>query len=278
MNLFFSPRSDLTLWFDFLEKIKFFSFLKAVIIVILGYFLARYLGVGARKISRNHLGTHQALLLERVIFYGVFILCCLTALQEMGFSLSILLGATGVVSLALGFASQTSAANLISGLFLVFERPFQVGDWIQIDSLIGEIYSMDALSVKLRTAQNTFVRIPNETLIKSTVTNLSKFEYRRLDILLGVDYTQKIDTISALLQTLAQENSLCLSEPPPFVHFENFGESAINLRFSVCIKQEDFPQVKNQLPVEIHEKFKKNGINLPFPARVIYMHHEKSEK
>ena len=117
---------------------------------------------------------------------------CVSALRELGFKLSVLLGAAGVLTVAVGFASQTSASNIISGLFLLGERPFSVGDVIRVGSTTGEVLSIDLLSAKLRTFENLFVRIPNETLIKSEVTNLSRLPVRRLDLKIGIAYKEEV--------------------------------------------------------------------------------------
>lgn len=260
---------DLNSTLDFLNKIQFYSFLKAILILFAGYWLARYASLGTRKVVQNHLNAHQNLLLERSIFYAILAIFTLMALQHLGFSLSILLGATGVVSLAFGFASQTSAANLISGLFLVLERSFQIGDSIALDQLTGEVYSIDPLSVKLKTAENTFVRIPNETLIKSTLINLSRFEFRRLDILISISYTEQLQEVTKELLCLANEHSLCLKTPAPFVNFENFGEYAIQLRFAVFTKQEYFQILKNELATALQERFSEKVIDIPFSSRTV---------
>ena len=90
---------------------------------------------------------HGQILLKRAIFYGIMILMSMSALRELGFDLSVILGAAGILSVAIGFASQTSASNLISGLFLMMERPFSIGDVIRVEQTTGEVISIDLLSV-----------------------------------------------------------------------------------------------------------------------------------
>ncbi|MFN9975907.1 MAG: mechanosensitive ion channel family protein, partial [Phycisphaerae bacterium] len=111
------------------------------------------------------------------------------ALDSLGFDLKVLLGAAGILTVAVGFAAQTSASNLISGLFLMFERPFVVGNSIVIGDLRGEVVAIDMLSTKIRTFTNMMVRIPNETLVKSNIVNLSYFPIRRVDLEVGVAYS-----------------------------------------------------------------------------------------
>jgi len=172
-----------------------------------------------------------------------------------------------VLSVALGFASQTSVSNLISGLFLIGERPFRIGDTIRVGSTTGEILSIDLLSVKIRTPENLFVRIPNESLIKTEVTNLTRFPIRRLDLLIGVAYKEQISEVRAILLRVADEHPLCLDEPAPDFRFLNFGESSLDLQLSVWTRKENYLALKTGLLEQIKLAFDKEGVEFPFPQR-----------
>jgi small-conductance mechanosensitive channel len=243
---------------------------RAVLLLLFGLLLA---GLATRLTNRlfaKRLSVHHTQLIRRIVFYTILALFIASALWELGFSLAVLVGAAGVLTVAIGFASQTSASNLISGLFLIGERPFEVGDIIQVSGTTGEVLSIDALSVKLRTFDNLFVRIPNETLIKSEVTNLTRFPIRRLDIKLGVAYKEDIKRTEAVLREVAEKNILCLDEPAPLFIFLGFGDSALELQFSVWAKRENFLALRNSITAEIKEAFDAAGIEIPFPHRSLY--------
>jgi small-conductance mechanosensitive channel len=193
------------------------------------------------------------------------------ALHQLGFKLSVLLGAAGVFSVALGFAAQTSAANLISGLFVVSEHSFQVGDTIQVGNHVGDVLSVDMLSVKLRTGDNRYVRIPNEQLIKSDVVNLSKFPIRRFDLSLAVAYKSDIAQVRRVLLKVAADNLICLEEPRPQMNVQGFGESSINLQFSVWAIRESYQDMRNTLQEQIKLAFDQEGIEFPYPTRTLIM-------
>jgi small-conductance mechanosensitive channel len=194
----------------------------------------------------------------------------ISALRELGFDLTILLGAAGILTVAVGFASQTSASNIISGLFLLGEKPFAIGDIIQIDSIIGEVLSIDFLSIKLRTFDNLFVRIPNETLIKTTFVNISRFPVRRLDLTIGVAYKENIARVRELLLRAADENPTCMEEPAPVCVVEQFGASSVDIKFSVWVRQTQHRNLKDSLLEDIKELFDKEKIEIPFPHMSIY--------
>ena len=210
------------------------------------------------------------MILRRASLYGITGLFAASALMELGFDLSVLLGAAGILTVAIGFASQTSASNVISGLFLLGERPFAVGDIIRVNGTVGEVLSVDLLSVKLRTFDNLFVRIPNETMIKSEVTNLRRFPIRRVDLQIGVAYKEDLRRVREVLMEVAARNPLCLEEPAPLIIFQGYGDSSINHQFSVWAKTEHFLDLRNSIPVEIKEAFDAHNIEIPFPHRTLY--------
>jgi small-conductance mechanosensitive channel len=223
-----------------------------------------------RRFASRRFSGHHVQLMRRLVFYGVLGLFVASALRELGFSLAVLMGAAGVLTVAVGFASQTSASNLISGLFLIGERPFSVGDIIRVGQTTGEVLSIDALSVKLRTFDNLFVRIPNETLIKTEVTTLTRFPIRRLDLALSVAYKEDVDKVREVLFALAERNTLCLDEPPPLFIFLGFGDSALQLQFSVWATRENFLDLRSIISAEIKTAFDAAGIEIPFPHRSLY--------
>src|SRR5699024_9803457 len=157
--------------------------------------LARFLASMMMRLVTGRLDAHRSMILRRTAFYLVLGLAVATALNTLGFKLGVLLGTAGVLSVAIGFASQTSVSNLISGLFLVGERPFGIGDSIKVGATSGEVLAIDLLSVKLRTFDNLLVRIPNETLIKSEVVNLSRFPTRRIELALRIGYKEDIGRV-----------------------------------------------------------------------------------
>jgi small-conductance mechanosensitive channel len=244
--------------------------IRATILLALGLLLSALAGRLVTRLAGRRLSVHHLQLARRLAYYVVLGLFVASALRELGFNLAVLIGAAGVLTVAIGFASQTSASNLISGLFLIGERPFEVGDIIKVGSTTGEVLSIDALSVKLRTFDNLFVRIPNETLIKSEVTTLTRFPIRRLDLTLGVAYKEDIERVRLVLLELAERNALCLDEPPPLFIFTGFGDSALTIQFSVWAKRENFLALRNSITAEIKSAFDAAGIEIPFPHRSLY--------
>jgi small-conductance mechanosensitive channel len=207
---------------------------------------------------------------RRVTLYTLLALVVLSVLRQLGLELGVLLGAAGVLTVALGFASQTSASNLISGLFLIGERPFIVGDVIQVGTTIGEVLSIDLMSVKLRTFDNLFVRMPNETLIKSEIVNITRFKIRRVDLPIGIAYKEDIGRVREVLLEVASANPLVLEEPAPLFIVLGYGSSSIDLQFSAFSLTSNYLAVKNELLEHIKRAFDRHGIEIPFPHVSVY--------
>lgn len=235
------------------------------VLILIGWLLARVLANAFVRTMQHRLTPHQLLLGRRTIFYFLLILFTLTGLREMGFKLSVLVGAAGVLSVAIGFASQTSASNLISGLFLIGEGPFAIGDVIRVGATEGEVLSIDLLSVKLRTGDNLFVRIPNEQLIKSEVINLTRFPIRRLNLAIGIAYKEDISRVREALLNVARKNPLCLDEPPPSIIVQGLGASSVDLMFYVWTRRENFLAMRDSIQEAIKRSFDEAGIEIPFP-------------
>ena len=265
---------DVKEWIDqgiaLIERWHLIPAFKALLLFLVGFVAAR---VGARialHLAGERLTVHGKALLRRGVIYAILALFLVSAFHQLGFNLTVLLGAAGVLSVAIGFASQTSASNLISGLFLLGERPFSVGDVVKVGDTTGEVISIDLLSVKLRTFDNLFVRIPNETLIKSQVTTLTRFPIRRYDMKVGVAYREEIGRVKDVLMRVADRNPLCLDEPAPLFIFLGFGESSLDIQFSVWAKRENWLDMRNRMHEEVKEAFDAEGIEIPFPHRTLY--------
>ena len=246
------------------------KWLSAGFLLVLGIVLATFVARSVGRLVETRTTRHHQVMIRRGFFYLVFLLFAVAALREAGFSLEVVLGAAGILTVAIGFASQTSASNIISGLFLVMEKPFEIGDTIEVDATIGEVVAIDLLSVKLRTADNLYVRIPNETLIKTRVINRSRFPIRRIDLVLGIAYAEDVEKVRDLLLELAQQNTVCLEEPKPFVLVTGFGASSVDLQFSFWVPRGEFLDGRGSMMIAVKKALDEHGIEIPFPHTSVY--------
>lgn len=228
--------------------------------------LSRWTRVWATK----RYSAQQGMVAGKVVFYAGMLIILVSVLMELGFSLTPLLGAAGILGIALGFAAQTSISNVISGFFLMAEQPFVVEDLIQVGDITGRVLSIDMLSVKLRTFDNRFVRIPNENLVKAEFINLTRFPIRRADITVGVAYKEEVSKVREILFQVARDHPGALMEPEPQFHFLDYGQSSLDFLFGVWVSTDRFFEVRNELREEIKRRFDEEGVEIPFPHRTLY--------
>ena len=260
----------------FRELVKLFTLeiLQKIILVVLigmaGFFLLRFLSALLNRVTRKYLSQQYSMLLRKAIQYTGAVIILFIILSVLGLKITALLGAAGIVGIAVGFAAQTSMSNLISGLFLISEKPFQIGDVIRVGDKTGVILSIDLLSVKIKTFDNQYIRIPNSVLLNTELTNVTRFPIRRLDIKFSVAYQTDVTRLRRVLLEVAASNPHCLDEPEPLIVFTDFGDSGLQFLFGVWFYKPDYLELKNSLMQQIKESFEAEGILFAYPARVLY--------
>lgn len=252
---------------DYLKHLNWEHVFCALMLLVFGFFLAKKISYWVGKFIESRFSKHHAMLSSRVVYYGLFLLFLVSALHEMGFKLTILLGTAGLFTVALSFASQTAASNLISGVFLLFERPFKVGDVISIKDVKGTVETIDWLSTKIKTNDNRLIRIPNEGLIKSEITNLSTYPQKRDEIVLRVEAVHEVDNIKALLKQICDECSHILPQPATKVLLSQMIErGGVELKV-LYWSNNDLATVRDQVLSAIKTTFERESIRfVPEPA------------
>ncbi|WP_423126595.1 mechanosensitive ion channel family protein [Gaoshiqia sp. Z1-71] len=244
--------------------------IRIAIVLIIGLGFIHGLAFLVKRSITYRLSKQSRMIVNRIIVYSGYLLLGLTVLNELDFDITALFGAAGVVGIVIGIASQTSIGNIISGFFLVSEKSFELGDIIRLGDKTGTVYSIDLLSIKIRTHDNLLIRIPNQTVISSEVINVTRFPIRRLDINLGVAYKEDLRKVFEVLKGVARKNPLCLEEPEPLILMQGFGASSMDILFAVWFEKTNFRETKNSILIDIKEAFDREGIEIPFPHLSLY--------
>ena len=205
-------------------------------------------------------------------FFGT-ILAFIVALSVMGGSLKGLAIAAGALSLGAGLGLQNVVNNFVSGIILLFERPFKIGDWILIDQYEGIVKQINMRSTQIEPFNKSNVIIPNATLLSTSLINMTyKNKQSRVDLRVGVDYTSDIKLVTDTLLECAKETKGILQVPAPYVAVMELADNSLNFRLSFYISD-----VGNRLSMQttvyslIVEKFRERNINIPFPQRVLHI-------
>ncbi len=204
--------------------------------------------------------------ISKIISYVFYVLMVMYVLGLFGINLSAVWGAAGIAGVAIGFAAQTSVSNLISGLFVVTDKAMKIGDFIEVDGVSGTVDSISFLSVRVHTADNQLVRIPNSLIINNKLKNYATYDYRRYVFEFSVDYSSDLDkTLEAIKQVPARCPTVVTDEGhEPAAWYVALGESGITMNLIVWCKRADFFQTKSDVCANVAKVCRENGVNIPF--------------
>jgi small-conductance mechanosensitive channel len=257
-------------WSSFFTVDTLGKIIRIVIILTVGIAITYILAYLTRKILPVKWSRQRRMIINRIIQYTGFIVIFLIIISELKVNLAPIFGAAGVIGLVVGVASQTSIGNIISGFFLVSEKSFEIGDVVRLGDKTGTVFSIDLLSIKIRTFDNLMIRVPNQTVISTELINLTRFPIRRIDMVVSVAYKEDLGKVKHILETVAKQNPMCLDEPEPVIIFQAFGASGIDIMLGIWVERANYLDVKNAVFREIKEAFDQEGIEIPFPHVSLY--------
>ncbi|MEO0398952.1 MAG: DUF3772 domain-containing protein [Pseudomonadota bacterium] len=228
--------------------------------------------------TRMDIGVQNSL--KTLIGYVGLVFAFIAAVSTLGFNLSNLAIIAGALSVGIGFGLQSIVNNFVSGLILLFERPIKVGDWIVTSSGEGIVKNISVRSTEIETFDRSSVIVPNSELISSAVTNWThKNKIGRLTIPVGVSYDSDPEHVIALLEEVGKESPVLLRYPEPFVYFDSFGDSALNLELRGYIRDVGSSlSARTALRVAIFKKLKEADVEIPFPQRDITIKSNAADK
>lgn len=235
----------------------------SLIVILLMWGIFRVLKKIVNGKAKDKMQPHVAFLLNKFLGYTFWILLVMYILGLFGVDLTAIWGAAGVAGLAVGFAAQTSVSNVISGLFVLGEKALKVGDYILVGDVSGTVEQISLLSVKVKTLDGQVVRIPNSTVIDSTLTNYNHYTIRRFVFEIPLDYS---NDMTKALEAVKRVPDLCptvLKDPAPLAFYDGYGD-AVNLRLAVWFNNTDLIQTKNDVYINVVKVFKEEGLSIPF--------------
>jgi small-conductance mechanosensitive channel len=254
-------------------EFSLFSLIIGAIIMLVGFSIARIARTLFNKYYAPVLPEHTAKNFGKMIYFGIIIISFLVFTSTTGIDFSGLIVAGGILGIVIGFATQSVVSNLISGIFLLIEKPAKQGDSVELpdSNISGNFVDVGTFSTRVRKFDGTIMRIPNEKFFTSNIRVLTDSPVRRHEAIVGIAYKEDIDAaIEILKKTISSRMPHVLQEPAPEFRIEELGDSSINILILVWHPKQDWGKVA---PVLL--KFAKNalddaGIEIPFPQRVIW--------
>ncbi len=210
--------------------------------------------------------------IRSIITYLAWGLGILVALATIGVDATSLAVVFGALSVGIGFGLQNIFNNFISGLILLFERPIQVGDVVEVNGIWAEVKKINVRATVVQTYDNASLIIPNSEFVSQQVTNWSfKDKRTRFNLEVGVAYGSDIELVEKTLLEIVQDFQNVLKYPKPEVLFMNHGDSALIFRLRIWVHVDDYFKVPSRIRFEIDRRFRERNIEIAFPQRDIHI-------
>ncbi|HMP83394.1 MAG TPA: mechanosensitive ion channel [Verrucomicrobiota bacterium] len=248
----------------------------ALIILVVGYWLADILSrlIEPIAVKRLKIERNQAVLIRRWVRVVLILTLVVFSLTSVKIPLTVFAFAGGALAIGVGFGTQTLLKNFISGIIILFERPFRVGDVLDVDDQRGTVTSIGIRSSVIQRWDGTETLIPNSTLLESSVTNWTYTNRSvRFTVSVGVAYGSDTRRVAQLLDEIAERHGLVQDDPKPQIIFTEFGDNALifELRYWVDILKNNGLQIGSDLRHMIATTFAENNISIAFPQRDVHL-------
>jgi len=245
--------------------------ISTALLIFLGALLvSKLLALNIRRSLRDRIAREHLELIVKLFSYAIIVISVILALPLIGVKLSGLMVAGGIVALAVGFASQSIIGNLVSGLFLIMERPVKIGDIVEISGITGFVEDIRIISTTLRTFDGLYVRMPNETVFTSRITNFVFYQVRRFDCAVGISYNDDAQEAIKIIRETIKNHPLVLVNPPALAFVDRLGESSVNIMVMVWVPTGEWFTVRTELLLQIKTALEGAGIEIPLPQHVLW--------
>jgi len=247
--------------------------LQALVILVLGWVAARWIGWLVRRALTGRRRVDQTLVgfLASTTRYVVLTVVLIAVLARLGIETTSLVAIVGAAGLAVGFALRDTLAHVASGVLLLIVRPFSVGDFVEAGGIAGTIDEINIFSTAMHTPDNVRLIVPNSHLWDTAIKNFNVLPTRRIDVTIGIGYGDQIGEAIESARTIVAADQRILTDPVAAFAVTGLGDSAVDLMVRVWCKREDYWQVQWDLNRNLKEAFDSDGIEIPFPQRVVHM-------
>jgi len=262
---------------DYITWNNLFKVAISIVALLVFYTLYRIIKRIIKKRVAVKMEPHNAQMLSKAISYVFYILMGMYILSLFGIDLKAIWGAAGVAGLAIGFAAQTSVSNIISGLFVVSEKTLKIGDYIEVGGVAGTVDTIGLLSIKIHTADNQMIRIPNSSIINNNLINYSRFPKRRFVFEIPIGYDMDLKYVYNVVSKIPAKCKSVIKDPAPLLFYDGFGD-AIKLKLAVWFNNGDLFAVKTEVYTEIVKTCREENVTIPFTHYDITILNDKGEK
>jgi small conductance mechanosensitive channel len=243
----------------------FINVIIIAIVLVIFYLIWQILKRMAMPRLKRNMDKTNAAFAETVLKFFVFSIGILAALSATGFQTSAVLASLGVVGLTIGFALRDTLSNIISGLLIFIDRPFTIGDLVEIDGKYGRVDRISLRTTRVVTPDGKMLAVPNAEVMNKTVTSYTNFPNIRLDIAVSVGVREDLDRVRSILLSLVRDNQDYLSEPAPSVVVKELNDYNVALELRVWLENERLHiQKRFELREQVFNTLTSHSIDMPY--------------
>lgn len=250
------------------------QFVAGLIVLLVSLYLARVFGrLTNRSLQARDTDPELSLLIERIVRWGVIGLGIVLALEQAGQDVTALITGLGILGFTVGFALQDVSANFVSGILLLIEQPFNIGDAIDVAGNAGVVDDVNLRATHITAFDGRKLIVPNRDILTNSVVNYSRAVRRRVELTIGVAYDSDLDRVRQVTLDTVLSVEGVMSDPAPTLFFNEFAGSSINfsLQYWVDLAQIDYSEGTSAGVMAIKKAFEEAGIEIPFPIRTLLM-------
>lgn len=260
---------------DFLEKIVSYipKLISAAVILIIGFIIIRILvRIIEKFFDRVDFDRSVETFIENIAKVGLWGILVIIALGNLGVDVSGLIAGLGIMGFIVGFALKDTLGNLASGIFILFHKPFKVGDWINAAGVVGGVERVGIAACVLKSPDNVKITIPNSKIWGDVIQNYTGNPTRKIfNLEVGISYDSNIDKAIKIIHKVLKDDKRVLKDPEPQVVTKSLGDNSVNIAVRPSCKKEDYWELYFDLVKAIKQEFDKNGITIPFPQRDVWI-------
>ena len=248
------------------------NLLKFVLTMVVSYVVARLLAAVVNWLLDRNINLSQLAenLISGTIRNVLMLVGFAVALTTLEIDVAPILAAIGATGLVVGLALQGTLSNFASGLMILVNRPFDVGDVVTAAGVTGKVHKMNLVSTKFHTFDNQAIYVPNNEIWNNVIINITANHTRRVDLEFGISYDDNFERAEQIIRQIVEQHKLVLKMPEPEVVTHYLADSSVNIVCRPWARTEDWWQVKTDVTREVKRRFDEAGISIPFPQREVH--------
>ncbi|HZV35225.1 MAG TPA: mechanosensitive ion channel domain-containing protein [Verrucomicrobiae bacterium] len=240
----------------------------AVLILIIGFFVARWLTrVVTKTLDKKGFEPPVKMLISRMLKLLVVGFALVIALGTAGVDVVALVAGISVAGVGVGLAMQGVLHNLVAGLTIIMTKPYRVGEYIEVEGINGQVQTIELFSTTLLHGDLSRVVIPNRKIVGEIMHNYGKI--RQLDLSVGVGYASNIQEVLGLVRDIVAKNPRVLQDPPPVIGITALGDCSVNITVKPWTSLSDFGPAQAEIYQAVLDRFRAKNIEIPFPQREV---------